>query len=172
MDLPQRTNNRRNRSRVVHPLGPLVTRSDPARRQQSGCDDFEEDPRREQKKEHRATSLYRPSIFITDTRVARLEGTTPKKRGEWCPKGTIFPARQTVPAGGFRCARKGSLANSRKRGAQIENVQLKLKRMGDIAETGRDFAAIAEVEARELMPLLAQRSSRTTISRLTAAPSA
>ena len=42
---------------------------------------------------------------------------------------------------------------------QIENVQLKLKRMGDIAETGRDFAAIAEVEARELMPLLAQRSS-------------
>jgi hypothetical protein len=41
---------------------------------------------------------------------------------------------------------------------QIENVQLKLKRMGRIAETGRDFAAIAEVEARELMPLLAQRS--------------
>ncbi|MGY8685856.1 hypothetical protein Q2941_50435 [Bradyrhizobium sp. UFLA05-153] len=42
---------------------------------------------------------------------------------------------------------------------QIENVQLKLNRMGRIAETGRDFAAIAEVEARELMPLLAQRSS-------------
>jgi hypothetical protein len=42
---------------------------------------------------------------------------------------------------------------------QIENVQLKLKRMGDIAETGRDFAAIAEVEARELMPLLARRLS-------------
>jgi hypothetical protein len=41
---------------------------------------------------------------------------------------------------------------------QIENVQLKLKRMGRIAETGRDFAAIAEVEACELMPLLAQRS--------------
>jgi len=88
------------------------------------------------------------------------------------PERHNFSARQTVPAGGFRCARKGSLANSRKRGAQIENVQLKLKRMGDIAETGRDFAAIAEVEARELMPLLAQRSSRTTISRLTAAPSA
>jgi hypothetical protein len=42
---------------------------------------------------------------------------------------------------------------------QIENVQLKLKRMGRIAETGRDFAAIAEVEARELMPLLARRLS-------------
>ena len=57
---------------------------------------------------------------------------------------------------------------------QIENVQLKLKRMGDIAETGRDFAAIAEVEARELMPLLAQRSrcSHTTISLLTGAPAA
>ncbi|GLR91234.1 hypothetical protein [Bradyrhizobium iriomotense] len=41
---------------------------------------------------------------------------------------------------------------------QIENVRLKLKRMGHIAETGRDFAAIADVEARELMPLLTQRS--------------
>jgi hypothetical protein len=43
---------------------------------------------------------------------------------------------------------------------QIENVQLKLERMGSVAETGRDFAAIAEVEARELAPLLALRASR------------
>ena len=42
---------------------------------------------------------------------------------------------------------------------QIENVQLKLERMGRVAETGRDFAAIAEVEARELMPLLALRAT-------------
>jgi hypothetical protein len=43
---------------------------------------------------------------------------------------------------------------------QIENVQLKLQRMGRVAETGRDFAYIAEVEARELAPLLALRASR------------
>ena len=43
---------------------------------------------------------------------------------------------------------------------QIENVQLKLERMGSVAETGRDFAALAEVEARELAPLLALRASR------------
>jgi hypothetical protein len=42
---------------------------------------------------------------------------------------------------------------------QIENIQLKLQRMGRIAETGRDFAAIAEVEAQELMPLLALRAT-------------
>ena len=42
---------------------------------------------------------------------------------------------------------------------QIENVQLKLERMGRVAETGRDFAAIAEVEAQELMPLLALRAT-------------
>jgi hypothetical protein len=42
---------------------------------------------------------------------------------------------------------------------QIENIRLKLKRMGGIAETGRDFAAIAEVEAQELMPLLALRAA-------------
>jgi hypothetical protein len=42
---------------------------------------------------------------------------------------------------------------------QIENIRLKLKRMGGIAETGRDFAVIAEVEAEELMPLLALRAA-------------
>ena len=41
---------------------------------------------------------------------------------------------------------------------QIENVQRKLQRMGRVAETGRDFAAIADVEARELVPLLALRA--------------
>lgn len=46
---------------------------------------------------------------------------------------------------------------------QIESIQLKLERMGCFAETGRDFAAIAEVEAQELMPLLAQR---TTVQRI------
>ena len=45
---------------------------------------------------------------------------------------------------------------------QIENVQLKLQRMGRFAETGRDFAAIAEVEARELAPLLALCALRAT----------
>jgi len=49
---------------------------------------------------------------------------------------------------------------------QIETVQLKLMRMGHIAETGRDFAAIAEVEARELTPLLAQRSGAVPLARL------
>jgi hypothetical protein len=63
-------------------------RSEPTHRQRSGCEDFKEDPRREQKKEHRAASLYWPSIFIIHTRVARLEGMRPKKRGKWCPKGT------------------------------------------------------------------------------------
>ena len=41
---------------------------------------------------------------------------------------------------------------------QIENVQLKLDRMISRAETDREWAAVAEVEARELAPLLAQRS--------------
>jgi hypothetical protein len=50
---------------------------------------------------------------------------------------------------------------------QIENVQLKLERMGRVAETGRDFAAIAEVEARELVPLLALRA---TVQRILDAP--
>jgi hypothetical protein len=46
---------------------------------------------------------------------------------------------------------------------QIENVQLKLQRMGRVAETGRDFAAIADVEARELVPLLALRALRAIL---------
>jgi hypothetical protein len=46
---------------------------------------------------------------------------------------------------------------------QIENVQLKLQRMGRVAETGRDFAAIADVEARELVPLLVLRALRAIL---------
>jgi hypothetical protein len=46
---------------------------------------------------------------------------------------------------------------------QIEIIQLKLDRMSRVAETGRDFAAIAKVEARELVPLLALR---TTVQRI------
>lgn len=43
---------------------------------------------------------------------------------------------------------------------QIENVQLKLERMIRVAETGRDWANIAEVEARELEPLLVLRRAK------------
>ena len=38
MDLPQRTNNLRNRTRVVYPLGPLVTREGQSQRAGSKAD--------------------------------------------------------------------------------------------------------------------------------------
>jgi hypothetical protein len=40
---------------------------------------------------------------------------------------------------------------------QIENVKYKLERMVSCAETGREWADVADVEARELAPLLTLR---------------